>query len=386
MLSAFSVLALVTLFVDSAFANSHSTPVASAIERAGDNAPEIERALAEVADDQRASMEWLVAHMPDADLARLDAAFLLAHVDGAHGAWTSAPWHAMVDEELYRDAILPYASVSESRELWVRSLREQCLPMVESAETPAEAAVILNQRIFAELGVRYSTSRARADQSVSESIASGKATCTGLSVLLINACRSVGVPARFVGVPMWIDGSGNHSWVEIFDGERWRFTGAAEPTGDRLDEGWFTHRVREQLGHGPRHAIYAITWRRTGVEFPMRFDSSRPRARAIDVTERYAASVPSIAEGMMVLRISLRDAVEGVRVRRAVEIVDATGTVIASGTTKDERFDLNDDLELTVPHDGERRFRVDGADVEDVTIRSTTETGMRIVLTLPPTN
>ena len=63
-----------------------------------------------------------------------------------------------------------------------------------------------------------------------ESMETGLASCTGLSILLIDACRSVGVPARFVGTPLWADGSGNHSWVEIWDGG-WHFVGAAEPAG-----------------------------------------------------------------------------------------------------------------------------------------------------------
>ena len=36
----------------------------------------------------------------------------------------------------------------------------------------------------------------------------GVATCTGLSILLVDACRSVGVPARIAGTPLW----SNNSW------------------------------------------------------------------------------------------------------------------------------------------------------------------------------
>ncbi|MEE9394119.1 MAG: hypothetical protein V3W41_16595 [Planctomycetota bacterium] len=41
-------------------------------------------------------------------------------------------------------------------------------------------------------------------------MAAGTASCIGLSIMLIDAC-AVGVPARFVGTPLWSDGSGNHS-------------------------------------------------------------------------------------------------------------------------------------------------------------------------------
>ncbi|MEY3143979.1 MAG: hypothetical protein RLY21_2472 [Planctomycetota bacterium] len=335
---------------------------ATALAAAGANRAEIERALAEVPAEQRASMEWLVAHMPDGDLANLDAAFLLAHVDGAYKAWKSAPWSAQVDEETFRDAILPYASVSEKRELWMPMLREKCLPMVAVAKSPAEAAVVLNTRIFPEWKVQYSTKRKRADQSPSESMESGLASCTGLSILLVNACRSVGVPARFVGVPMWTDESGNHSWVEIWDGERWRYTGAAEPTGDRLDEGWFSGRAATQNRDKPEYAIYAVTWRNSGVDFPMMFDRSRPRARAVDVTDRYTAKAVAIPDGHRLLRFVVRDPATQARVRAEVEVLDASGAVIASGRTNDETRDTNDHLELVVPTrgPGTLSFRIDG--------------------------
>ena len=342
--------------------NANPPSTATALDTAGANRAEIERALAEAPAEQRTSMEWLVAHMPAADLAKLDAAFLLAHVDGAYRAWKSAPWAAQVDEETFRDAILPYASVSEKRELWMPALREKCLPMVAAAKSPAEAAVILNTRIFPEWKVQYSTKRTRADQSPSESMESGLASCTGLSILLVNACRSVGVPARFVGVPMWTDESGNHSWAEVWDGQRWRYTGAAEPTGDRLDEGWFSGRAATQNRAKPEHAIYAVTWRDTGIDFPMVFDRSRPRARAVDVTDRYTAKAVAIPEDHRLLRVVVRDPATQARVRAEVEVLDERGAVVASGRTNDETRDTNDHLELVVPThgSGSLSFRIDG--------------------------
>jgi transglutaminase-like putative cysteine protease len=81
---------------------------------------------------------------------------------------------------------------------------------VAEAKTPSAAAALLNQRIFPLLKIKYSTQRPKADQSPHESIRAGLASCTGLSVLLIDACRSVGVPARFAGTPLWTNKSGNH--------------------------------------------------------------------------------------------------------------------------------------------------------------------------------
>jgi hypothetical protein len=358
--------------------------LSKAFEIAGENRAELEKALDAVPAEQRASMEWLIAHMPAQDLQSLDAAFLTQHVRGAHDAWKSAPWTAMVDEETFRDAILPYASVSEKRELWLPVLRAKCLPMIEGAKGPAEAAVLLNQRLFPAVKVQYSTKRRRADQAPSESMESGLASCTGLSILLVDACRAVGVPARFVGVPLWTDGSGNHSWVEVWDGARWRYTGAAEPSGDRLDEGWFSGRASGQNRDKPEHAIYAVTWRDSGVEFPMVFDPSRPRARAVDVTDRYAGKASAVPEGSRLLRVCVRDPRTGLRVACAVEVRDEGGArVLAAGRSKDERFDLNDHLELVVPKDAMQSFAVDGVMAQEVRFVSRDGEVVQAIVTRP---
>jgi transglutaminase-like putative cysteine protease len=118
-----------------------------------------------------------------------------------------------VPEEIFLNDILPYACLNERRDDWREKLREISLPLVAECKTPGEAAQRLNEKLFPLLKVRYSTERKRADQCPSESIASGKATCTGLAILLVDACRAVGVPARVAGTPMWSNLRGNHTWV-----------------------------------------------------------------------------------------------------------------------------------------------------------------------------
>ena len=45
----------------------------------------------------------------------------------------------------------------------------------------------------------------------------GYASCTGISILYVDALRSVGIPARLVGTPAWHgkENDGNHNWVEV---------------------------------------------------------------------------------------------------------------------------------------------------------------------------
>lgn len=322
--------------------------VVAALERAGDNRSEIAAALERVPIGQREGMRWLVEHMPANDLRSLDAEFLLENCDLAYRAWREAPWRETVSEEVFFDAVLPYASINERRERWRAEFHERLGPLVAEAESPAEAAAILNNEIFDLLGVKYSTKRPKADQSPLESIDAGLASCTGLTVMLIDACRSVGVPARFVGTPLWSDGSGNHSWVEVWD-EGWHFTGAAEPTGMELDRGWFAGRAATARSDDPRHAIYATTWRLTPLHFPMVWAAGDQSVRAVDVTSRYTTSVSSVPEGMVRVRFRVRDATTGERCAAELRVTNGEGGEVFAGTSNDERFDGNDHLTAALP-------------------------------------
>merc|ERR1712110_657166 len=66
---------------------------------------------------------------------------------------------------------------------------------------------------------------------VTETLRLGYASCTGMSILVANALRSVGIPARIVGTALWNrPEGGNHNWVEFWTGEQdggWHYMDAA---------------------------------------------------------------------------------------------------------------------------------------------------------------
>ena len=257
-----------------------------ALERAGDNAVQLRKALDDALDNHREGVEFLVAYMPDRDLKSLSAEFILNNVRFAYRAWNDAPWKDRIPKEIFLNDVLPYASINERRDDWREDFYKRFRPLVAGADSPSQAAAILNQKIFKMLNVRFSRARPRADQSPYETIEADMASCTGLSVLLIDACRAVGVPARFAGTPLWADRSGNHSWVEIWDGQ-WHYTGAAEPAGDRLDRAWFTARAATARRDHRLHAIYATSFKRTPLTFPLVWARSADYVHAVNVTDRY---------------------------------------------------------------------------------------------------
>jgi hypothetical protein len=326
-------------------ARADDAALQQALGDAGVNRLQLEDALEKAPADEKAGMRFLIENMPARDLKTLSAEFLLENSRLAWQALKERPWAKDIPKEVIHDALLPYASVSETRDRWRARFHQQFSPLIRDCKTPSEAAAILNQQVFPLVNVKYSTQRRRADQSPLESIETGLASCTGLSILLIDACRAVGVPARLVGTPLWSDNSGNHTWVEIWD-QGWHFTGACEPTGNQLDQGWFTDRASKARTDHRLHAIYAVTFKKNGHTFPMVWARDAQDVNAVNVSDRYIALRTPIPAGHGALRIRVRNSL-GRRVAVDVTVQDGSGGVLYSGPTKDDRFDSND--HLTVP-------------------------------------
>ncbi len=330
-------------------AKSWPKEIEKALRQAGDNRAELEKALKAAPGEQSKGMAFLIANMPPRDLRSLRCDFLLSNVELAYKARKQFPWGAKIPEAIFLNDVLAYANVDEARDSWRKELYELCAPLVKESKTSGEAARRLNETIFPKLKVRYSRERKQPHQSPKETIAQGKATCTGLSILLSDACRSVGVPARLAGTPLWADKSGNHTWVEIWD-EGWHFAGAAEPDSKGLDRGWFTGIAAKAQKDSPRHAIYASSFRRTEVLFPLVWAPDQKDVFAENVTDRYAraeAAKPTKEEGKAALT---REQTE--RIEKAVTAYFASG----AEERKKWGFDVSFDRLLAQREEAVRRL------------------------------
>jgi hypothetical protein len=267
-----------------------------ALAQAKDNRAELEKALTAVPEGQRKGMAFLVANMPETDLTSLTAEFLLTNTNLAYKARAAVPWGKDIPEAIFLNDVLPYANVDEKRDAWRKEFYDLCMPMVKDCKTPSEAAEKLNRELFAKLKLGYSTQRKAPNQSPKESIEQGKASCTGLSIVLSDACRAVGVPARLVGTPLWANKRGNHTWVEIWDKD-WHFTGACEQDPKGLDRGWFVGDAAQAKKDVPEHAIYAASFKKTDTHFPLVWALKNKTVPAENVTDRYAkAAAPSATD------------------------------------------------------------------------------------------
>jgi hypothetical protein len=191
--------------------------------------------------DFRAALQYLELNRPPRD----EALPLRKNVLMALDARASSRWACEVPWDVFCDAVLPYACLDEPRDrhdVMRTELSRLCLPMVKGVATPGEAACVLNREIWSALGVEFRPNLSPRYLSPHDVVTNGAASCSGLSLLLVAACRAVGVPARCAGVMDWGDGSGNHVWVEVWSGGSWHSLGAAEPS--ELSDTWFADRLR----------------------------------------------------------------------------------------------------------------------------------------------
>jgi predicted esterase len=356
---------------------------AQATAKGGTNGLALAKAAQALSPAQQAGLQFLLENMPEHDRRDLPPSLLIENVSLAYEAFAQAPWREQIPEAIFLNDILPYACVNEKRDAWRKELRAVCAPLVADCRTPAEAAQRLNQKLFKLVKVRYSTERQKADQSPLESMESGLATCTGLSILLVDACRSVGVPARLVATPMWTNLRGNHTWVEIWDGQ-WHFTGAAEPDPKGLNRGWFRHDASQARRDEPRHAIYASSFKKTGLAFPLVWARRVNWVSAVNVTDHYTAKAKPADTGRTRLLVKVLDRPGGRRVATQVTITESTNaTVKFEGTTKDESADGNDFLTFEIARD--RAYDIQAGPRKKASFRAGTNAQEVVVLHLNET-
>ena len=315
----------------------------SQLELAKENRKEIEAALRQATPEQKVAIEFLVENMPAYDLRRLSATYLLENVEQAIKARTSAKWK--VPDDVFLNDVLPYRNVDESVEDWRRKLRSICVPLVKDCKTPAEAAQCLNQQLYKKVKVKCSTKRKKANQSPSESIEQGLASCTGLSILLVDACRSVGVPARIAGIAKWPNKRGNHTWVEIWSEGKWHFTGAAEYNPQGLNRTWFQADAALAKEDSRLNAVYAVSFKKTKTRFPLVW-SRDSQVYAVNVTKRYVK--PSEKSDRVRLLVRVWDKTKSERLVAKVVVTSSDGKTL-EGMSKAGTADMNDMLSFQLP-------------------------------------
>ena len=236
----------------------------SAFIKAGDNAPELERALTESPKEQKEGMAFLISYMPERDLTTLTADFLLENVDLAYKAREKYSWCASLPDSVFFNEVLPYANISEDRDTWRKDFYERFAPYAENSDNMVDAIMSIAHNIKDEVDVEYNTKRSKVDISPLQAMKEHMATCTGLSILLTDAYRAVGIPSRLAGTAMWTNYKGNHTWSEVWIDGEWQFI---EYYPDTLNQSWFVADAGKADPNNMLHWIYAASYKPTGMPY-----------------------------------------------------------------------------------------------------------------------
>lgn len=317
---------------------------------------------------EREAMAYLLAWMPagDRDTMRLD--LLRENVSCACQARERYAWTRALPDSVFLNEVLPYAVVDEVRDAWRADFFERFAPVVAGCETMREAAEAVNRNIQSLVGVEYNTQREKTNQSPSESMRQGMASCTGLSVLLVDALRSVGIPARFAGTPAWHDDRGNHSWTEVWIDGRWLFT---EYYFAGFDQGWFVADAGQATEGDRAHAIYAVSFRPTGDWFPMVWSEQSRAVHGVEVTRRYREAYRAACEQQeaahthvaVTFTMYRNQAVEGTSAGRVAANVDVFcgAEQVGGGRTASPQQDMNDTFRILLEKGKTYLFRYENA-------------------------
>jgi hypothetical protein len=258
--------------------------VDEALNNAGKNKGELVKALKNAPDKQLNGVAFLIAYMPQVDRDSLKAEFLLENTKLAYAAKEKFPWCKSLPDSVFFNEVLPYAVLNERRDNWRQDFYDRFLPKVDGCDNIYAAIDSVNRNIAKILKVEYNVKRRKVDQSPYESIEQGMATCTGLSILLVDAFRTVGIPSRLAGIANWTTKRGNHNWVEVFVDGKWYFT---EYYPDALNKSWFVADAGKADPEKPENSIFATSFKPLQTWFPLIWDKDLKYIHAENVTLRY---------------------------------------------------------------------------------------------------
>lgn len=189
-----------------------------ALADAGQNWHEPAFAVATAQPDRRDEVIWLINSMPHLDRLEVTRSVLLEHVEYAHIGMTAFKYRA--PDSLFRDYILAYRISDEPVTAWRKLLYDRFAPMVEKAETSADAARIVNRWLAGNVrsAKRGFFGPMKSPELV---LSSGSGTNEEIAVLAAAILKSIGVPSRRVKVPWLGAQDSDASWLEVYSEGKW---------------------------------------------------------------------------------------------------------------------------------------------------------------------
>jgi len=263
----------------------HRTMIEALITAAG-NADNLIEAIFALEPEQQGAIAFLISNMPKSDLQSLSAGFLVRNVKYAFKARRLLPYVGKVPEDIFLNYVLPYACEQERRDEWRPDFYDRFHKIAKQNSSVEETVVQFNREVFRLYKLNFGNkNRPRRTWSPYQSMENGFVSCQDASIMLIDACRAVGIPARLVILPSWRNTNAGHSWPEVYDNGRWRPLTAWDPA--RLDDGWVLPLaviVLQTPPPKPKYRLYAVSFKKTDLHIQY-----GPEVSLIDVSDAYLA-------------------------------------------------------------------------------------------------
>lgn len=248
-------------------------------------------------------MDFLHDNMPPRDMENvLDAvlnetvtyALFTREMDLYNGYTQSLPF------DIFTNYVLPYAVLSESRDNWRKYFYNRLYPLIIANTSMNQWSVsnitlwfVNHQNQIFDL--YFNSDSTPMVYSPFEVLSYGYGSCTGYSLFVVAALRSIGIASRIAGTPSWVQNctnlDGNHNWLEIYDENgHWSFTDS--PGGyNKMNVTWFYPQDTScQIEGSLNHSIYASSFKKdneSSTYFVMEWDENAIYVPAFDVTTNY---------------------------------------------------------------------------------------------------
>lgn len=237
--------------------------VLGALQAMGSRSEPFIAALRAAAPDDKADLAFLLANMPDRDIREIDAGLLMENIEAARLARRTIPPARAVPDEIFRDYVLPYAAADETRESWRPGFFRMFREAAATSPSIDEAVLRLNRDVFLAFRLGFDERNMRKPLiAPRRAIELGFVSCGEASLLLVYACRAVGIPARLAVLPHWPRQKAGHMWIEFWDGTGWRHLPAYDPGLFEMD--WIGPQIAASFPAHSRGVVFAPAFRRTG--------------------------------------------------------------------------------------------------------------------------
>lgn len=199
-----------------------SAEVQSALERAGENRPELEKAITESRATAAKEMDLLISRASQYDLVNLTAEHLADNVSTALKTKQEMEWGRSIPEEMWLEYVLPYRVADEDLDDWRPEFYRTLSPLLKDCHDTKTAARLIHQWLYkggaggtGRIDFKVSENR---DQTPRQMLNQSKlGRCFEMNLLLVALLRSAGIPARHAGVAYWTNLEMYHYWVEYWD-------------------------------------------------------------------------------------------------------------------------------------------------------------------------